>query len=206
MPTEVFFYGIAYLLYLVLQSWVIVGIYLSAEGSTEVLPDGSHRDSEMILYPAYKFLHQTMKRDRIYLGEQLDDLLRQLRKAGLWNEVEGETVTTVWGRTRFHEEVAYDAFVKSIPLIQQQYGIDVAHTGADCYVIFFKTYNEFRFSKYVRKPLLGCVRCMASFWSIFTYALPCWYLFGIDRTCIAMWIPTVFALVFLNSFFYRKQK
>jgi len=53
-------------------------------------------------------------------------------------------------------------------------------------------------------PFFGCVKCMASFYSLITFFPTVIYLFGFHWEEIFIWAFDAFILVFLNYFFYKK--
>ena len=69
----------AYIGFLFIQSFIINGIKLSANGETETLPDGSEKDSNMILYPLQKYLLQSKDRKIFYSGKEFDKLWDMLK-------------------------------------------------------------------------------------------------------------------------------
>jgi hypothetical protein len=190
-----------YALYLCVQSWAIVGIYLAAEGKTEKLPDGTDKDSDNLLYPLYKWLHQTKKVRRIYKERQLEDLIDKLKRAGLWPEGE---FSMHYGQIQFTDGKDHAQFLALAPLIDRQF--DVQLSPVSKYGVLYKCYDEYRFSKYVRKPTLGCPTCMASLWSVLTYAVPMYHLFGWQRWWLWLWPVTVCALAYLNTYHTKRVK
>jgi len=55
------------------------------------------------------------------------------------------------------------------------------------------------------KPVCGCVKCMASFWGTITYWPAVLLIFGFHWWEVALWVPDLFILVYLNWFLYKRQ-
>ncbi len=54
-----------------------------------------------------------------------------------------------------------------------------------------------------QKPLYSCVKCMASFWGAATFWPVILYIFKFNWVEIPIFVADVFALAFLNWFFYK---
>jgi hypothetical protein len=54
-----------------------------------------------------------------------------------------------------------------------------------------------------QKPLYSCVKCMASVWGALTFWPVVVYNFGFDIVQVPLFIADVFALSYLNWFFYK---
>ncbi len=54
-----------------------------------------------------------------------------------------------------------------------------------------------------QKPLYSCPKCMASFWGFVTFWPTVLYIFGFHWIEIPIFVADVFALAFLNWFFYK---
>lgn len=62
-----------------------------------------------------------------------------------------------------------------------------------------------RLSEYWRRPLFGCIRCMASFYGAITFFPFAIYLFGWRWEEIPVYFFDVGILIYLNFYFYKKQ-
>jgi hypothetical protein len=55
------------------------------------------------------------------------------------------------------------------------------------------------------KPIIGCVRCMSSFWGSATYWPVVIWKYDFHGWQFGIWVADVFALVYLNWFLYKRQ-
>lgn len=197
-----------FLIYLYPQALMINGIYISAAGRSDTLPDGTSADSEMILYPLYKYLNQSTT-DKMYFT------FESLKSKGITN-----WASFTWGRVQWQEGI-------SQLLIQnagQVLNIDALKTWATAYlnakvtynaadgtVMFYQDITKYKFSKYIRGPIITCVICMASFWSIFTFLLPVIFILPKMKIFIPLadifpiWIANVFCLAYLNFLIFKPR-
>ena len=164
---------ITWLVYLVLQAFLVVGIKLGASGKTEILPDGTEKDSEMLLYPIAKFLLKTVPLKIFYSGEQLGGLLEEMETfvSNLAKNLKfnGDHVLMVNGLTADN--------VKTVQAsVEQRFGIKMIVN--DVQILFYKEINKFTVPVWLRKPIIECVICMASFWGLFMCLLPGLFVFG----------------------------
>lgn len=183
-----------FIIYLVPQAMIINGIFLAAQGSTEILPDGTEKDSEMILYPIYKWLHQKRLESIEYTGGEANKIIKrisdQFPALQLNTEIEWYALQLIGDQRLMllkHAELIKNVFGVKFMLFDHNYGVR-----------FYKEYDVYRFSKYLRKPILGCVICMSSFWGIFTFLIPGLLLFHGDPIIAALYVPNTLALAYLN--------
>jgi len=55
------------------------------------------------------------------------------------------------------------------------------------------------------KPIIGCVRCMSSFWGSATYWPMVTWKYDYHHWQIGIWVANVFALVYINWFLFKRQ-
>lgn len=55
------------------------------------------------------------------------------------------------------------------------------------------------------RPVVGCVKCMASTYSTLTYWPAVLWRFGFEWWEVAVWPANLFILVYLNWFLYKRQ-
>lgn len=55
------------------------------------------------------------------------------------------------------------------------------------------------------KPIIGCVRCMSSFWGSMTYWPMVIWKYDLHLWQLFIWPANIFALVFMNWFLYKRQ-
>jgi len=210
----------AAMFYALLQAFFINGVKISSLGSTEVDPQGKDRDGEMILYPLYKFLTQSYQRRVYYNGERLDALLDQIDKLSPWFKIVRRKDVNVSPRTtplpafyvtysamHFRPD-AYnleklDTLIEDIKKMDPEIIVAVNREGG--FALFCKEYTEYRFSKYLRKPIIQCIVCMASFWTIFTYWIPALYFFGPSLPLVYIGIINTFVVAYLNYVVFNSQ-
>lgn len=192
-----------FLIYLPIQSLLINGIYISAAGRTDQLPDGSSADSEMILYPLYKFLNQSVqKRVSFTLS-----VIKQ--RIPFFPNITGGTINWSGDGPLF----------ALTPIPGQTLNLDELNKWADAYlsgkveyddftrtVMIYQDVTFYKFSKYLRKPIITCIICMASFWSIFTFLIPVILYFGFSLKIIPIWVGNVFCLSYLNYVIFKPRK
>lgn len=192
-----------FLVYLLVQALAINGIFISAAGITETLPDGTLAHSEMIFYRLYRYLNQSIEKKVAYsldVIEQKTKVFPVISGAIInWN-AGGPlfTVTpipnqpfniqplTIWATTYLKGYVEFDATNQTI--------------------MIYQNIEFYRFSKWLRKPILTCIICMASFWSIFTFLIPVILIFGWSLKIIPIWIGNVFCLSYLNYLIFKPRK
>lgn len=189
-----------FLLYLVIQALLINGIYISAYGKTDILSDGSEAHSEMILYPLYRFLNQSHE-EKIYFTK---DRILAITCGNIPNTFKVSETNTVL----FSVVGIYDNDRKKA--IEQWADVNL-HAKVNYYsaantIEFYQFETVYMFSKYLRKPIITCVICMASFWSIFTFLLPVMLYFGFSFKIIPIWVVNVFCLSYLNFIIYKPRK
>lgn len=190
MEVSFYFYAILGALgYIILQSLFMVGVWISAKGETEKMPNGKDYDSEMILFPLKKMLMKSRKEKVFFEGEFFKELIEKLRiQLPEFNFKTSEKEILI---TR--EDANFVAFVnllnERIKRIDPKIQVTLTQTG----IQFHKEYIHYNINKYLRKPVIQCPICMSSVWSIFTYWIPVLYLFdfslpivylGIANTCI----------------------
>lgn len=203
MSIEILFWIAAYILYLLVMAWSIVGIRLAAEGATEILPDGSEQDGEMFLYPLYKELHRFEYRKVFYRDKQLTLLMQKILKSKLLPP----SVNLDW-----HSDLirTYTAESKELLLGLEDYlkvhhGVSIEVAGETTFRLY-REVKDYHYSKYVRKPVIGCVTCMPSLWSVFMFGIPMLTTFGFHAWIFQLWLWTIPALSFLTTTFYKKAK
>lgn len=195
MEASTLFYAVlAALGYIALQSFFMIGVWISAHGDTEKKPDGKDYDSEMILFPIKKFLTQSSKEKVFYEGKYLQQLVERI-KVQLpefdFSFSEKEILMT-------REHPNYVQFVHLLnertPRIDPNLQVELRDTG----LRFYKMYVQYRFNKYLRKPIMQCPVCMSSVWSIFSYWIPVIYVFGLNATVIYLGVANSFILAAVN--------
>lgn len=163
----------AWLLYLVMQALFINAIKLGAAGDTATMPDGSVRDSEMILYPLAKELLKKEPVKIYYKEDALEDWLSKLLKStnvGAFLEkayvFNGDTIVLTSDENA-EKLTTWIAWLNNNELYRNNH---FELTGLDLNIYTYL--DQFVYSKWLRKPIIQCIVCMSSFWGLFTFLVP----------------------------------
>lgn len=189
----------AFILYQVIQAVFINGIKLAASGSTEILPDGTHKDSEMILYPMAKFLLQKKTCKIFYKGEQLAIIFMEIKQH--LNTLKGLQISG--NNLQLPFDLSPVDFLKVTPYLNKALGIDFILL--DNGISVYKEFPKYRFSKWLRKPIIECVVCMGSFWGIITFLIPVLF---ITHSFMAFpaYVVNALCLACTNKYIYNLSK
>jgi len=76
---------------------------------------------------------------------------------------------------------------------------DILH-GNIFYLMFAHKWSG---EEWWQKPLYSCVKCMASLWGALTFWPFVLYVYGFHWVELPIFVADVFALAFLNFFFYK---
>ncbi len=196
---NLFFAVVAMVGYVLLQSLFILGVRIAADGGTEKLPNGKDKDSEMLLYPLFKFLTRTKQVAVYYIGLQLEILLKQLKRVrpDFDFSVDGEII-----RLNNQGDVATPEMLETtLYQLEPKILIDQNEDGS---FRLYKTDEVFVVNKYLRKPIIQCPICMSSFWSIFSYWIPMIYLFGTPLWLFYLGFANICMLASLNWLLWMK--
>lgn len=191
----------AWLLYLVVQAVFINGIKLSAAGSTEIRPDGTDQDSDMLLYPVAKFLLQNTSCKIFYSGEALKGLYDHLVVnmpvlAGA--DVAGTNLFYTSDAQRQQFDTALPSLNRFLPegcLVDNH-----SFNGLS----FYKTYDVYRFPAFVRKPVIQCVVCMGSFYGLFTFLIPLLVYTHYNLIVFPAYVINTVLLACVNKIIFKK--
>ena len=196
---NLFFAVVAMVGYVLLQSLFILGVRIAADGGTEKLPNGKDKDSEMLLYPLFKFLTRMKQVPVYYIGLQLEILLKQLKRVRPDFDflVDGEII-----RLNNQGDVATPEMLETtLYQLDAKILIDQNEDGS---FRLYKTDEVFIVNKYLRKPIIQCPICMSSFWSIFSYWIPMIYLFGTPLWLFYLGFANICMLASLNWLLWMK--
>ena len=196
---NLFFAVVAMVGYVLLQSLFILGVRIAADGGTEKLPNGKDKDSEMLLYPLFKFLTRTKQVPVYYIGLQLEILLKQLKRVrpDFDFSVDGEII-----RLNNQGDAATPGMLENtLYQLDPKILIDQKEDGS---FRLYKTDEVFVVNKYLRKPIIQCPICMSSFWSIFSYWIPMIYLFGTPLWLFYLGFANICMLASLNWLLWMK--
>jgi hypothetical protein len=203
MELPLIFYGVfAALGYVLLQSLFILGVRIAAMGATEKLPNGEDKDSEMILFPLFKYLSQVKKTRIYYTGEQWDQLLTRIRVLLPGMDIESAGDSIRLERNDPQRVPVLKELNNILPKIDGQIQVEVGENE----VKFFKIDEVYRFNKYLRKPVIQCPICMASYWSTISYWIPVIYFFGFSFWVLYLGILNICAVACVNWIIFSSKK
>jgi hypothetical protein len=195
----------AWLFFLLAQSFFLNGIKIAASGETEIKPDGTEKDSPMVLYPIAKFFDQHVEYPVYYTGVEFDKLMKiiQQRFPDQW------PIKYQYLRRDTRSLIQIDMEMSKVfeAIIKQQAatsGFKWEYVEEEGAYAFYKEYKKYRFSKWVRMPILGCIRCMPSYWSPITYWVPVLIVFGFQWWQVPLWVASIPSVTFLNTYISSK--
>lgn len=193
-PSFYFYTILAALGYLLIESLFMVGVWISAKGETEKMPNGKDYDSEMILYPFKKRVMKSQQEIVVYKGVYFKKLIEKIRvqiPEFDFNSSEKEILLT-------RDDSNFVAFInllnERIKRIDPKIIVTLTNSG----VQFHKEYTQYKINKYLRKPIIQCPICMSSVWSIFTYWIPILYWFGFSWPIVYLGIANTCILACVN--------
>ena len=192
----------SYIGYLFIQGFIINGIHTSADGETNILPDGSEQDSSMVLYPLKKYLMQFKVRKIFFSGNEFDKLWEKLKHKYI--NIIPASVSVKDSKVWFTNEEDVEVMKKLCYVIERDHDTKWLYDGES--FSFYKVFPQYRFSKYLRMPIIQCIKCMSSFWStVLTFLPPMLYFFGFQWWILPLWIVNMFALTYVNKLLYRSD-
>jgi hypothetical protein len=200
-PLNYFIWLVTFGTLTVLQAWLINGVSQAAAGDTEILPDGTEKDSEMIFYPLKKELTKTRKVRYQYFDEQLTKLIDEMKSRYQYAFPEGVIVARPSNVMIAAKDV--ENFKIFISKYHDKDLIATQMNEAGTQWQFTKEYDVKVYSKWIRKPIIECVKCMASFWSLVTYWPLVLLVFGFHWWQIPVFIADMLVVSFLSWFFNK---
>lgn len=178
----------SFILFLFVQALFINGIKAASHDDTEVSPSGRIMYGEMILYPLRRFILQhTIIKDYYY--------------ENLWDKI---YANIEWARPEF--PFNHDEMVKLGKVVPAMFDNDIKYEIQGGNLRFYKEYKKYKFSKYIRKPIIQCIICMPSFWGLFTYWPLISYLYGVNIYTILLWIVNTVCLSYVCYLIYKPVK
>lgn len=199
-----FLYLLAFLLYMVLQALFINGIFISSRGSDEVLPDGTVRHSEMILSWLNRYLNASSFRPVYFTLARITKIvsLEVFIKAIVF-----ERIYSIENNEFKLKVIATESDLENIKnWADRVLNAKIFYNAEKNTVKFYQDIEFYRFSKYIRKPIIGCIVCMSSFWSIFMFLIPCFCYFGWHPIIFLIEIANVVCLSYLNYVVFKITK
>lgn len=194
---RILFHFIVWFLYLLAQSLLMNGIKLSSEGRSELQPDGSTKLAEMIFAPIAAYLNgSTLEKvyyEQVYLHNLLKRINYQFPQITIDDNLHWRSLTindfqsNIWHKLQVQIEANFDLKIEFV---------------GDC-VMLYKEYPKYNISKYIRKPLLTCIICMPSFWTLWTYLLPSLIVFGFQWWTLPIYFANALSVAYLNYKIYK---
>lgn len=219
MDIQIFIYWIlGFVLFILVGAAFINGLFITTRGDKETRPDGVIIDTdEMIFYPFYKFIMQEKEPFRVYYtGPRLKELYRKISRGLPIPQVDEVGTDELY----FHNGRSKDA----IKIWQEQTVEFLAQEDvkAEFYLLgdaelpddgvrhgkirLYREYPNYRFSKYIRKPVVQCIKCMPSIWGTILFWCVELPVFGFHLVAIPVWILYCFCLSYTATFlFYRAR-
>lgn len=191
-----------WIIYLLAQALFINGIFISAKGSTSKRADGTDDDSEMIFYPIYKYLHRTYP-VKVYFIRKMLDISTAPKNTGL--EIKWDDFWKDGLLVRGYKVVGSGSTLPWETWIREFYQGKMQFDQMNHRIAFYLEEDRYVFSKYIRKPVIGCIICMSSFWSIFTYALPVYHFYGWSWHITVLWFFDIVSLAYVNYLIFKNR-
>lgn len=184
------------------QALFINGVYVAASGETTINPDGSEIDSEMILYPINKMLHKHTNKRVYYTGVRLQELVDSIVKKYAPIDLKPDKVGENYARIELFER--QELFRQMISKIEADFNLKIDNLQDTSEFTFYVYAKEYAFSKYLRKPTFGCIKCMPSIWGTLSYFFIISFFSLSVKFIIGFWIADIFALVPLSYYINKK--
>lgn len=197
-------YLLAWGLLVLFQSIFINGVYQSATGDTKKRVDGTDEDSEMILYWLKKFFEKRKEVLYQYKYNALAKLIFEIIKAV--PELSGNFGCIEDDRIDFAIAANKDLFYKNRGFIYAKCNVKIVFSNNGWCVKFYQSVEEYKYSKWLRKPIIQCIKCMSSFWGALTFWPVVLCLFGFNLLEIPIFFADVFSLTYLNWIIYLKAQ
>lgn len=187
-------------LLLVMQALFINGIKLGTLGTPEILPDGTEKDPDMLLYKLYKFLTQFSTAKVYYSNAPLvgiiDKLLLIEPALNGFISYSGNVVTI--GATCTVQAYAIGALLRTPNFKNVE--IEVKHANTfSCYGMV----DTYKYPAWIRKPVIQCIICMSSFWGIFLFLIPMLIIEHFEPWVFLAYIVNTVLLATVNKIIYN---
>lgn len=191
-----------WILFVLAQSVFINGVYQSATGETKKRVDGSDEDSEMILYPVKKFFERLKKVSIYYKGQELNRLIDEIGTADPMGYIFNfENI----GDGIISHSRADNKWLRSvIEIIEARHSVYIWDRGDRFQIV--KIYEDYYYSKWLRKPIIQCIKCMGSLWGALTFWPVVLFLFGFNLLEVPIFFADVFSLTYINWILYKKAQ
>lgn len=203
----------SFLIFIILQSIFINGVYLSMEGRETIDENGLVKGEGNILYPIKRYFSQSSKEIKfvgldgfnriksaveLKYGKRMPDMKVAVTGDIVAVEVTAENRPLVIG---YFESLKLNEQFK---FSSSEDWLDLPKIEGVEYLVLYKEKVKYKFNSFFRKSLGGaCIRCMASFFGGLTF-LPAFLYFGGGRwELFPLMIFDIFALVFVNNVLHK---
>ncbi|WP_310993986.1 hypothetical protein [Aequorivita marina] len=203
MEASFYFYSVlAALGYIFLESLFMIGVWISAKGETEKMPNGKDYDSEMILFPFKKMIMKSRQEVVVFKGEYFKALIEKLSVQLPEFEFKTSDKEILITRNDSHFVAFINLLNERIKRVDPKIIITLSSSG----VQFHKEYTRYKVNKYLRKSIIQCPICMSSIWSIFTYWIPVIYWFGFSWPIVYLGIANTCILACVNWLVFSSRQ
>ncbi len=179
----------------------MIGVWITAKGETETMPNGKDFDSEMILYSFKKRVMKHRKEvvffEGVYFNELIEKIRVQIPEFDFTSSNKEILIT--------RHDSNYVAFLNLLNERIKRIDSKIQITLTDSGVQFHKEYIYYKVNKYLRKPIIQCPICMSSIWSIFTYWIPIIYWFGFSLPIVYLGIANTCILACVNWLIFTSR-
>lgn len=194
-----------WILFVLAQSIFINGIYQSATGETKKRVDGSYEDSEMILYQLKKFFEKTKR--CVFQYKKSGSLLHLINQISpKFKEAGFDNYNIIEDGIKYNTKDSLDKFKNISHLVESDFGVMVVYESCVNKITFYKFDEKYVYSKWLRKPIIQCIKCMSSFWGILTFWPVVLFLFGFNWLEIPVFFADMFSLTYINWILYKKAQ
>lgn len=217
MDIQIFIYWIlGFVLFMLIGAAFINGIFITTRGDKETRPDGQIIDTnEMIFYPFYKFIMKEREPTRVYYtGPRLKELYRKISRGLPIPQVDEVGERELYfhnGRSKDAIKIWQEQTVEFLADEDVKAEFDFGYTypegGVNQGIIrLYREYPNYRFSKYIRKPVVQCIKCMPSIWGTILFWCVELPVFGFHLVAIPVWILYCFCLSYTATFLFYRAK
>lgn len=200
---------LAYALFVVLSCTVQNGWFIITRGDTYERPDGKMEDrDDMIFYWFYKLIMKEAKPPEkiYYLSDHLSELVARMGKTILVPAPVSVGVDTVI----YTKDRAEIVRIFSHPVVKDYLDnndLCWSFSGSGEAVSFYTERKRYVLGKYLRKPLVECLKCFPSIWGSLVYWPGVLFVFeGFAWWQPVVWIPYLLSCSYVNTLLFYRAK
>lgn len=194
---------IYYLLLIISTSFFIIGVYIATRHWKEVQPDGRIETKGYVFKWWSEYWESISKVKKVYysgdqLGEKLEELISHLPEFENRLNLNPEKMS-----------LAITGEISKLDLYTIQKTLNVKAYLNEFHVFLYIEENEYTYPEWIRLPISGCYKCMASIWGSLVY-----FVFGrgmiipseLNLENFAFWLFFIVILIPVNIIVYDKVK